>query len=134
MGGIYLKNEAEKFLKETAEHHLWFKAICIDGVPLGSITLTQGKGAESCKAELGYVLAREYWGKGITTEAVKQAIKIGFDDLEIQRIEALVAPDNIASAKVLVKSGMICEGLLRSCIVFKNIVSDRYIYSIIRQY
>ena len=124
------RSDAEKFLKEIVENHPWFKAICLDGVPVGSITLTQGKGCSSCRAELGYVLAKAYWGKNITTIAVKQAIRIGFSDFNIQRIEAYVDPDNIASQRVLIKSGMLCEGLLKSYTVFKGSVRDRYIYSV----
>jgi [ribosomal protein S5]-alanine N-acetyltransferase len=127
------KSEAEKFLKEVAENHPWFKAICFEGIPVGSITLTPGKDCSSCKAELGYVLAKAYWGRGITTAAVKQAIEIGFKDLEIQRIEAFVDPENIASQKVLTKSGMNCEGLLKNYTIFKSCVRDRYIYSKIKQ-
>lgn len=122
--------EAKKFLIETVENHPWFKAICVDGIPVGSITLAQGKGCASCRAELGYVLAKAYWGKNIATRAVKQAIEIGFSDLEIHRIEAFVDPDNIASQRVLVKSGMLCEGLLKNYTVFKGSARDRFIYSI----
>lgn len=125
--------EATTFLKEVVENHPQFKAICVDGIPVGSITLTQGKNNSSCKAELGYVLAKEYWGKGITSVAVKQAIQMGFANLEIQRIEALVDPDNIASQRVLIKAGMSCEGLLKNYTIFKNTIRDRYIYSIIKQ-
>lgn len=125
--------EAELFLKNIVEKHSWFKAICLDGIPVGSITLTQGKDSSSCRAELGYVLAKAHWGKNITTTAVKQAIKAGFNDLKIQRIDALVDPDNIASQKVLLKAGMTCEGLLRSYTVFKGTVRDRFIYSITRE-
>ena len=122
--------DAEKFLKEIAENHPWFKAICLDGIPIGSITLTQEKGCSSCHAELGYVLAKAYWGKNITTAAVKLAISNGFNDLKINRIEAFVDPDNIASQKVLIKSGMHCEGLLKNHTIFKGKLRDSYLYSI----
>jgi [ribosomal protein S5]-alanine N-acetyltransferase len=124
------QEDASNFLVQIVENHPWFKAICLDGIPVGSITLTQGKGVASCKAELGYVLAKAYWGKNITTIAVKQAITVGFSDLNIQRIEAFVDPDNIASQKVLVKAGMVCEGLLKNYTLFKGEVKDRYIYAI----
>ncbi len=123
------REEAERFLREVAENHPWFKAICLDGAPVGSITITQGKGNFSCKAEIGYVLARPYWGQGIATVAVKKAIQEALGTLTISRIEALVDPDNIASQKVLVKAGMRCEGLLKNYLLFKGFVRDRYIYS-----
>jgi RimJ/RimL family protein N-acetyltransferase len=126
-------SEAEKFLNEIVVKHPWFKAICLDGKPVGSMTLTQGKGNLSCKAELGYVIAKDYWNKGIATAAVKQALKTGFIDLGIQRIEALVDPNNYASQKVLVKAGMEREGLLKKYMLFKGVLSDRYIYSITKE-
>lgn len=125
-------DDAHQFLVQVVEKHPWFKAICLDGFPIGSITLTPGKGCASCKAELGYALAKAYWGKGIATIAVKKAIEIGFLDLDIQRIEAFVDPQNIASERVLVKAGMTYEGFLRSYTVFKGVVKDRCLYSIIK--
>lgn len=122
--------EAEKFLNHIVAHHPWFKAICLDGVPIGSITLTQGKGAHACRAEIGFVIAKQYWGKGIATLALKEAINLGFDDLKIKRIEAFVDPDNIASQKVLLKAGMQLDGLLKNYTLFKEKIRDRYLFSI----
>jgi RimJ/RimL family protein N-acetyltransferase len=127
------KEEAAKFLKEVVEPHPWFKAICVEGVPVGSITLMPGKGGASCRAELGYVLTKAYWGKNIATIAVKKALLMGFNDLKVQRIEALVDPDNVASQKVLIKSGMSCETLLKNYVIFKGSLRDRYLYSYIKQ-
>ncbi len=118
--------EAEHFLIQVAEKHPWFMAICLDGIPIGSLTLSRQKGR---KAELGYVLAKEYWGHGIATIAVKIALARGFKELKLKKIEAFVDPDNIASQKVLIKAGMTCEGLLPKAIRFKGSLHDRYVYS-----
>jgi RimJ/RimL family protein N-acetyltransferase len=123
-------DDAEKFLKDVVNNHPWFYAICFEGKPVGSITLSQGKKDASFTAELGYVLARPYWGKGIMTVAVKQAIAMGFSDLGIHRIVAYVDPENIASQKVLEKCQMTCEGLLKEHILFKGILKDRLLYTI----
>jgi RimJ/RimL family protein N-acetyltransferase len=53
-------DDAKNFLQEIVEKHSWFKAICVNGVAVGSITLNQGKGNSSCRAELGFVLAKAY--------------------------------------------------------------------------
>lgn len=125
------KQDALDFLINVAEKHPYFKAIYYQGKVVGSITLDKGKGSNSCKAELGYVLSRKSWGKGIATEAVKLVISSGFEDLDIRRIEAYVDPTNMASIRILEKSGMENEGLLKNYIVFKGNVCDRYIYSMI---
>ena len=105
------KKDALKFLIDTAEKHSCFKAICFKGRVIGSVTLTPEKGDKSRKVELGYVLAREYWGKGLMTAAVIQAIQIGFTNLKIECIEAFVDPKHIASQRILEKAGMKYIGL-----------------------
>ena len=72
------RNEAIVFFTTIVEKHPWFKAICLDGKVIGSITLDKGKGAHNCKAELGYVIARKYWGNGLATNAIQAAIKTAF--------------------------------------------------------
>lgn len=127
------EEDALHFLINVAETHPFFKAIVFEGKVVGSITLLPGKGNEACRAELGYVLAKKYWGKGIATAAVIQAIRFGFDELKLSRIEALLDPKNIASRKVLEKAGMQVEGKLKNYMIFKDHVCDRYLFSITRQ-
>jgi RimJ/RimL family protein N-acetyltransferase len=126
------RNEAILFFTNIVEKHPWFKSICLDGKVIGSITLDKGKGAHSCKAELGYVIARSYWGNGFATNAIQVAIKTAFNELAIERIEAYVDPINIGSQRVLEKNGFIQEGLLRSCIIQKGVLRDRFIYSFLK--
>jgi ribosomal-protein-alanine N-acetyltransferase len=87
------------------------------------------------KAEVGYVLGREYWGKGYMTEALRVVIKWCLDQPEIYRIWAVCDVENIASARIMEKAGMHREGLLRRAIFHPNISNeprDSYIYSITR--
>jgi RimJ/RimL family protein N-acetyltransferase len=63
--------------------------------------------------ELGYVLARESWGRGYATEVARRLIVFGFNELGLRRITATCHPDNFASARVLEKAGLHCEGTLR---------------------
>lgn len=127
------RSEAEKFLITVAEPHPWFKAISYQGKVVGSMTLDRRKGARSCTAELGYVIAREYWGRGIATEAIKIAISRGFKDLDVIRMEALVDPDNIGSQRALERAGFSLEGVLRKCIVHRGEIRDRMIYACIKE-
>lgn len=126
------RSEAENFFVNVVEKHPWFKAICLGKKVIGSITLDEGKGAHSCKAELGYVIARQYWGNGRATQATNLAIKTGFEDLDIERIEAYVDPVNIGSQRVLEKNGFVKEGLLKKCIIHKGVVKDRFLYSCLK--
>lgn len=133
MWNIYTsRREAEIFFSNVVEKHPWFKAICLGEKVIGSITLDKGKGYHGCKAELGYVIAKEYWGNGFATQAVKLATQTGFNDLEVERIEAFVDPSNIGSQRILEKNGFAREGLLKNYILHKGVLSDRYIYAILK--
>lgn len=126
------RGDAEVFFANVVEKHSWFKAICLGEKIIGSITLDKGKGPHSCKAELGYVIARKYWGNALATQAIKLAIETGFKDLDVERIEAYVDPSNMGSQRVLEKNGFVKEGLLRSCVIQKGILKDRFIYSFLK--
>ena len=56
--------------------------------------------------EVGYRYFKEYWGKGIGTEAARVCVDFARDDLEIKKLVALIVPENIASIKVARKLGM----------------------------
>lgn len=126
------RDNAEEFFRTVVGKHPWFKAICLGKKVIGSITLDKSKGANSCKAELGYVLSRKYWNNGFATQAIKLAIQTGFEELGVERIEALVDPINTGSQRVLEKNGFIKEGLLKNCIIQKGILKDRFIYAIFK--
>jgi ribosomal-protein-alanine N-acetyltransferase len=64
-------------------------------------------------AEIGYELAREHWGCGYMTEALRTIIQYGFRSLELHRVEAQVEPPNEASKAVLRRLGFREEGLAR---------------------
>lgn len=121
--------EAESFFTNVVEKHPWFKAICLGEKVIGSITLDKGQGFYSCKAELGYVIARKYWGNGYATEAIKLALEQGFKELDVERIEACVDPTNIGSQRALEKSGFEKEGVMKNYLMHKGVIKDRLLYS-----
>lgn len=64
-------------------------------------------------AEIAYDLARAFWNKGITTEAVAAMLKFGFEKMALNRVEAMVMLKNTPSMKLLSKLGFQEEGILR---------------------
>ena len=83
--------------------------------------------------EIAYALSREYWGKGLVTEAVKEVIKYGFEKMNLNRIYARCFVENIGSQKVLEKVGMKFEGILREQMFIKGTFRDMKIYSVLRK-
>ena len=72
------------------------------------------------RADLGYLVARPYWGQGIATEAAKALVGWALAQPSIYRVWAVCDVENKASARVLEKVGMQREGLLRRWIMHPN--------------
>lgn len=126
------KEAAMKYLTYQVIPHPWYRAICIKDKPVGSISISPFSGNNSCRAELGYVLASKYWGKGIVTKAVKMAASNIFVEWpNLERLEALVDVDNIGSQKVMEKSGFTKEGVLRKFWIHKGKPIDMVMYSLL---
>ena len=82
--------------------------------------------------EVGYSLSRDYWNRGIMTEALREVLRFGFEDLALNRIEAQHETDNPASGKVMEHAGMRYEGTLRQRIKNKGRYVDVALYAILR--
>lgn len=59
--------------------------------------------------EVAYMLAREYWGQGLATEAAQAILRYGFKQAGLSRLISVINPANIASARVAEKIGMTLE-------------------------
>lgn len=64
--------------------------------------------------EVAYLFRRDTWGRGYATEAARAALRIGHQDLGLERIIALAYPENEASRRVMVKAGMRPDGTVLS--------------------
>ncbi len=86
-------------------------AICLKGTdePIGSVGLilegSPERPLDLMEAELGYWLGVPFWGQGIATEAAKEMLRHGFEDLKLKRIFAGYFQGNNKSKKVQQKCG-----------------------------
>jgi ribosomal-protein-alanine N-acetyltransferase len=60
----------------------------------------------SSEIEVGYRLAKRFWGLGLATEAARASLHYGFETLGLDRIVAVVQPENAASCRVIEKIGL----------------------------
>jgi RimJ/RimL family protein N-acetyltransferase len=79
---------------------------------IGTIELAPGVRGKEHTSEIGYWLAKTYWGRGIMTSTVRHVVELGFRDFRLERITAHVFLINTASARVLDKNGFIIEAPL----------------------
>jgi ribosomal-protein-alanine N-acetyltransferase len=87
------------------------------------------------KPDLGYVLARAHWGRGLMTEAGRAIVALAFSDPSVHRVWAVCDVDNRGSSRVLEKIGMTREGVLRRWTLHPNLSDeprDAYCYARVR--
>lgn len=89
--------------------------------------------ADAQQAEIGYELAPDAWGHGYATEAASAMLTFGFVDLRLHRVSACCLAENSASAHVLEKSGLQCEGRLREHDLIDGRWHDRLLYGILER-
>jgi ribosomal-protein-alanine N-acetyltransferase len=85
------------------------------------------------RAEIGYWLAKPYWGKGIMTSVVRSACEHAFAEWRMVKITAHVFSFNVASARVLEKCGFELEGLLRKHHLKDGKFLDSKLYALVRE-
>lgn len=86
---------------------------------------------EHYRGEVGYILSREYHGKGIMKEALPKVLEFGFNTIKFHYIEGVVHPGNIASAKLLEKNGFTKAGHFKEREFFDGKFIDSIFYALL---
>lgn len=100
---------------DKEEAYTWIITLRESSEVIGSIDLR----VES-NANLGYVLAKPYWNLGYMTEAVRAVVAWAIEQDSVDRVWAVCDVENLASARVLEKAGLLREGILHHWIVLPN--------------
>ena len=85
------------------------------------------------KAEIGFWLLPEYWGKGIMKKVVPVICDYGFDKLELHRIEGFVDSENKNCKRAMSALDFEIEGTMRDCEIKNNKFVSIEVYSTIRK-
>ena len=104
-------------------------AVTVQDKAVGSIGVFRQGNVHRRTAELGYYIAKEYRGKGMMTEEVRQVCTYVFDNSDILRIYAEPFSYNAASCRVLEKAGFQYEGTLRCNAVKNGRILDMKMYA-----
>jgi RimJ/RimL family protein N-acetyltransferase len=89
--------------------------------------------AENRRAELGIILGRSAWGKGLATEALETLIGFAFDQLDLHRLEADIDPRNEGSLRLFERQAFQREGLLRERWHLFGEVQDTVLLGLLRR-
>ncbi len=106
------KEELEWFLNGHPAHPelgLWATIHKETGEFIGRCGLLPWTIEERPEVEVAYLLAKEYWGQGLGTEAAQAIVQYAFEQLKLSRLICMIYPENQASVKVARNIGMTLE-------------------------
>lgn len=76
--------------------------------------LIDGDALPDAEIELGFILRRSAWRRGIATEAARRLIQFAFEQTAIKELVAVTDADNLAAKNVLLKCGFTDQGMRRA--------------------
>jgi ribosomal-protein-alanine N-acetyltransferase len=86
---------------------------------------------EHYRGEVGYMLHDGLHGKGIMTEALEAVLHYGFHTMKLHSVEAIIAPENIASEKLLQKMHFVKEAHFHEAELYEGKWLDSFVYSLL---
>lgn len=110
----------------------WAITLKESGHAIGSIGMVDVD-EKNARCEIGYVIAQPMWGRGLVPEALERVLAFLFEEGGMNRVEAVHVVENEASGRVLTKTGMQFEGLLRQRVQAKGRFWDVRAHALVKQ-
>lgn len=126
----FTKEDADQLIGRSASNREFILGIADNRSKqlAGVITL---RDFEPCheQAELSIWIGEKFWGRGFGSAAIIEMTQMGFEQKNLNRIYAYCMVRNVASQRILEKSGYSREGLLRERVIICSIYEDVYLYA-----
>ena len=130
----YTQNDAKLFIELSKKQKPTQNfAVEFNGQLCGVVGLVPQKDVYKKTAEIGYWIGEGFWGKGIASEAVRLLTAYGFKVLGFVRIFSGVFEYNVASMKVLEKSGFKKEAIFKDAIYKNGKIYDEHRYYLLNR-
>jgi ribosomal-protein-alanine N-acetyltransferase len=128
----YTRRDGREFIKMARRMKPEsFFAIAVDGEAVGGIGFVPHQDVERVSSEVGYWLGEQFWGRGITTEALIAVTRYAIATHGFTRLFALPFAHNEASRRVLEKAGYVLEARLRKSAIKEGQICDQLQYAFI---
>lgn len=135
----YTEDDADEWIEERLAHRedqprpVTFALRRSDGRLIGVVGADHLDVGTTHRANIGYWLAKSYWGRGLMTRAARRFVQYALTQLEVVRLTAEVFSWNDASARVLEKVGFRREGRLRKHHEKDGDLVDVFYYGLLRE-
>lgn len=131
ISSMILKEWTESYIND--DYYQWAIVLKENGnSPIGCIGVNEIKESISM-AHIGYCIGRQWWHRGIMSEALKVVMEFLFDEVQVNRIESRYDPRNEHSGAVMKKCGMKYEGTLRAADRNNQGICDASYYGLVRE-
>ena len=130
-------NDVEQMIRRACHRHrqdgfgfstgLWFNETL-----LGSFSFNRIRW-NTKRAEIGFWLGKPYSGKGYASKALRAVLQYGFINLDLNRVEATTAIENLRSIRLLEKAGFQKEGILRQTLSLDGKWADECILGLLKK-
>lgn len=117
----------------TRDEPIHIFAIEVQGEAVGGIGIHPQEDIHRRNAELGYWLAEPFWGQGIVSRAIPQAVAFAFKNYNIDRVFARPFGSNLASQRVLEKNGFMLEARFTQTLIKNGVLQDELVYGLRRE-
>lgn len=123
----YTLEDAKFWIRHTKNvDNGFFWAIDVSGNAIGGISFFDEH--RNRNYEVGYWIGEKYWGRGITTEALRLALRHVENLEDTQKITSKVFRENIPSTRVLKKNGFVYSQTLKNSVVKNGVYVDEDVY------
>lgn len=126
------RNSIRNWVASYTNPNYYKWAICLKENPeqvIGDISIVEIDEIDS-SCEIGYILGKNYWGRGMMTEALKAVLDFCFTQADFQKVRARYASLNPASGRVMEKAGMSYLKTITNGVERKDYVADLIYYQI----
>jgi ribosomal-protein-alanine N-acetyltransferase len=125
-----LKRYAEDQRADLAYAFLVFRSS--DNALVGGLTVANIRRGVAQAGSLGYWIGKKFARQGLMTAAVRVLIPLAFDSLRLHRVEAACIPNNVASVRLLEKTGFRREGYAREYLCINGVWADHLLFARLR--
>ena len=111
---------------------IWWAVCSIDNKTFYGAGGLNSLNKEHKKAEIGFWLISDFWGKGIMKEAMPLICNYGFNNLGLHRIEGIVETENVNCKNAMAKLNFQYEGTMKECEVKNGKFISLDIYAMVK--
>lgn len=131
LGRAAFRRRLSLYQREMELGHSWPYFVFVEGRLVGGVTLSNLRRGVAETGTLGYWIGQPYAGRGHATAGVRAVSRHAFEGLRLHRLEAACLPANIASRRVLEKTGFRKEGEARAYLKINGEWADHLLFGLL---